>query len=199
MTNLIRQENTIMPTAIAHMAAGPALASVLHPQKKGFLLFMAVLFCSILPDLDVIAFGMGIPYGHTFGHRGLSHSLVFAACTGFFMAALIYLTDRRGIFYYLQLFLIFTTVTALHGVLDAMTSGGLGVGFFIPFDHSRYFFPWRPIRVSPIGLEAFISERGLNVIKSELIWVIAPSLALIMFIYLLKKIFLRLSAAFRAN
>ena len=39
---------------------------------------------SIAPDVDVAAFAFGIPYDAPFGHRGASHSIVFA----FFMAAL---------------------------------------------------------------------------------------------------------------
>jgi len=40
-----------------------------------------------------------------------------------------------------------------------MTKGGLGVAFFSPFDNSRYFLPWRPIRVSPIAIHRFFSAR----------------------------------------
>lgn len=29
-----------------------------------------------------------------------------------------------------------------HRILDAFTNGGLEIGFFIPFDNARYFFPW---------------------------------------------------------
>jgi hypothetical protein len=31
--------------------------------------------------------------------------------------------------------------TAGHGLLDAMTNGGLGLAFFSPFDNHRYFLP----------------------------------------------------------
>jgi inner membrane protein len=55
-----------------------------------------------------------------------------------------------------------------------MTDGGLGIAFFAPFDNTRYFFPFRPIEVSPIGL-AFFSGRGLDVIWSELLWVCIPA------------------------
>jgi inner membrane protein len=72
------------------------------------------------------------------------------------------------------LFSYFFAVTASHGVLDAMTDGGLGIAFFAPFDNTRYFFPFRPIKVSPIGL-AFLSARGLDVVWSELLWVCIPS------------------------
>src|SRR6267378_8050335 len=43
----------------------------------------------------------------------------------------------------------FFLATASHGLLDAMTNGGLGVAFFAPFCDTRYFLPWQPIVVSP--------------------------------------------------
>ncbi|BAO74942.1 putative membrane protein [Winogradskyella sp. PG-2] len=55
-----------------------------------------------------------------------------------------------------------------------MTSGGKGVGFFIPFENSRYFFPFREIKVSPIGVERFFSEWGVNVLLSELKYIGIP-------------------------
>ena len=67
----------------------------------------------------------------------------------------------------------FFLVTASHGVLDALTNGGLGVAFFAPFDNTRYFFPWTPIVVSPIGAD-FFGLRGLHVITSEVLFVWVP-------------------------
>ena len=57
-----------------------------------------------------------------------------------------------------------------HGVLDAMTFGGRGVGFFWPFVDSREFFPWRPLPVSVIGIERFFKyfdNWGAYVLKTE--------------------------------
>jgi inner membrane protein len=65
--------------------------------------------------------------------------------------------------------------TASHGILDALTNGGLGVAFFSPFYNGRYFFPWRPIRVSPISLGRFFSHQGYLVLKSELLWIWIPT------------------------
>jgi inner membrane protein len=59
-------------------------------------------------------------------------------------------------------------------MLDALTNGGLGVAFFSPLENERYFFPWRPVVVSPIGVASFFSETGLRVIWSELRWVWLP-------------------------
>ncbi|WP_210516122.1 hypothetical protein [Hymenobacter terricola] len=57
-----------------------------------------------------------------------------------------------------------------------MTTGGLGVAFFSPWDLKRYFFSLRPIKVSPISIRAFFSGRGLRVLASEGLWVGLPCL-----------------------
>lgn len=76
-----------------------------------------------------------------------------------------------GIFVYLFL------CAASHGVLDALTDGGLGVAFFSPFDTSRYFFTARPVAVSPIGINAFFSEDAFHVLASEVKWIWLPTIA----------------------
>jgi inner membrane protein len=70
--------------------------------------------------------------------------------------------------------LYFSLVTMSHGFLDAFTDGGLGIAFFAPFDSTRYFFPWRPLTVSPIGFTQFFSEWGMDVLLSELLWIGIP-------------------------
>ena len=57
---------------------------------------------------------------------------------------------KTAVFFYLLL------CTASHGLLDAMTDGGLGVAFFSPLDTTRYFFSFRPAVVSPIGIGKFV-------------------------------------------
>jgi len=88
----------------------------------------------------------------------MTHSLLFA---GLLSAVLVGMWSKQktraaqvGIFVYLFF------CTASHGVLDALTDGGLGVAFFSPFDTSRYFFSARPVAVSPIGISAFFSVGG---------------------------------------
>ena len=41
---------------------------------------------SVLPDVDFVAFMVGIPYPHPFGHRGMTHSLLFATIIGLVVA-----------------------------------------------------------------------------------------------------------------
>ena len=64
---------------------------------------------------------------------------------------------------------------ASHGMLDMLTSGGLGPALWWPWSSERIFAPIRPILVSPIGVEAFVSQRGLAVLLSELKWVWLPA------------------------
>ena len=85
----------------------------------------------------------------------------------------------------------FFLVTASHGILDAMTDGGLGVAFFAPFNNSRYFLPWRPVMVSPIGVGPFFSRYGLNVLLSEVVWIWAP----IVMVLLMVKVFARIGTS----
>jgi inner membrane protein len=57
-------------------------------------------------------------------------------------------------------------VMASHGVLDAFTDGGLGVALFWPATDARFFAPWRPIPVSPLGWRV-LSPEGLGIILRE--------------------------------
>ena len=131
--------------------------------------------CAALPDADAIGFGLGIHYGDPLGHRGLTHSLPFALALGFLVVILFFRNIALGSKSWWALVAFFFIVTASHGVLDAMTNGGLGIAFFAPFSNVRYFFPWRPIEVSPLDVGSFLSFRGVNVIISEIKWVWVPS------------------------
>jgi len=132
--------------------------------------------CSILPDADVLGFGLGIPYSHMLGHRGLSHSLAFALVLAVVVVRYGFREVAVGSTRWWLLLSHFFLVAASHGLLDAMTNGGLGVAFFAPFDDTRYFLPWRPVYVSPIGIAPFFSRYGMTVLASEVLWIWVPAL-----------------------
>src|SRR4030095_14241949 len=140
-----------------------------------------------LPDLDVISFAFGIRYGHMLGHRGITHSFVFA----FVLSCLVVLLFFRAasLFTCSCWFLIvyFFVVTASHALLDALTNGGLGVALFAPFSSERYFFPWRAIEVSPIGVEAVMGGRGAEVLLSEMKWIWTPSALLVIIALIVRR------------
>jgi len=74
----------------------------------------------------------------------------------------------------------FFVVTLSHPLLDACTTGGLGVAFFSPFSNHRYFFPFHPIKVSPIAVNSFFSDWGLRVLLSEALWIGLPTLIVVL-------------------
>lgn len=168
-----------MPSAFGHALTAFTLGKTYPKSMRNWKLIGLGILCSVLPDADVITFSFGIPYDHLLGHRGFFHSFLFTGILGALVTVIFY---PRQIFKWkgLALMLYFSICTASHSLLDAMTSGGLGVAFFSPWDNTRYFLPWRPIKVSPIGIENFFSEWGLKVIKSELMWIGMPCVALIL-------------------
>jgi inner membrane protein len=159
-----------MPTTITHALAGLAVGKLVAPGPMPPPYYSVALALGLLPDVDVLAFPLGIPYGARFGHRGFSHSFACAVLGG--LLAALPMAGPLGVPWW-RLWPAFAAAMASHTLLDALTDGGLGVAFFAPLDDRRYFLPWRPIRVSPIGRAAF-SRRGLRALLSEVCWVWLP-------------------------
>jgi inner membrane protein len=164
-----------MPTALTHALAGLAVGEVLAPAPMPAPYHALTALLGLLPDVDAVGFRLGIPYGSRFGHRGLSHSLFCAAAVG--LATALALAPLLAVPWW-ALGLAFVAAMASHGLLDALTDGGMGVALFAPLDRRRHFLPWRPIRVSPIGMAVF-GRRGLRALLSEVVWVWLPLAALV--------------------
>ena len=153
--------------SIGHIAVGMAAArfstaeSARVPTWRSMALWSAL---SLMPDADVIGFSFGVRYGDAWGHRGATHSVAFALA----VAAVIGLVGRGFRRSPPRLWAIASVVLISHGIFDTMTDGGLGCALFWPFDLTRYFAPWRPIPVAPIGL-AFFTPYGLIVSLTELV------------------------------
>lgn len=143
--------------SFGHIAVGMATGRAFS-RKRGFVSMLAFSAVSMLPDADVIAFVFHIPYANQFGHRGASHSIVFAVLCG--VIAWLLRRDRR--------LAMFTFVVVLtHPLLDMLTDGGLGCALLWPVTSARYFWPVQPIPVAPIGA-GMLSARGLMVVVTEL-------------------------------
>ena len=67
-----------MPTVLTHPAIPLAIGLGLGRDVIPTPLLIAGVAVSVMPDLDVLAFRYGISYASNFGHRGFSHSLLFA-------------------------------------------------------------------------------------------------------------------------
>ena len=183
-----------MASAFSHAAAALSIGVCFYRPGVPRRVWVAGALCSMVPDLDVLGFRFGIRYGDFWGHRGFTHSLIFAAIAA---GTAILLGFRLGLpgFSRLSLWLYFFVATASHGLLDAMTDGGLGVAFISPFDNRRYFLPWRPVHVAPIGIGRFFSARGADVLKSEFVWIWIPAALLALCVWRLRVNVLRRGGA----
>lgn len=172
-----------MASAFAHAVVPLVIYAACKSRPMNLRLLILAIFLSILPDLDVIAFTFAIPYESQFGHRGFTHSLVLSALLSTTFTPFEKILDSKPV----VIFLVCFVASASHAVLDAMTNGGLGVALYWPFSQDRIFFALRPIQVSPIGIEAFFTVKGLKVISSELIWIFVPGLTLGTAGYLIRR------------
>ncbi|MEI4946339.1 metal-dependent hydrolase [Aeromonas caviae] len=133
-----------MPTIVTHAAVPICLGLGLGSRIISLRLLLAGVAIAMLPDADVLAFKLGVAYGHVFGHRGFTHSLLS------------------------------------HSLLDSLTTGGKGVGWFWPWRDERFFAPWQMIRVAPFKLEAYLTARGEAVILSGLYWIWLPGVVVML-------------------
>jgi len=170
-----------MASVFGHGIVGYTIQKLLDFKNLKWLLFFAIL-STILPDADVLTFKLGVAYEHPLGHRGFTHSILFAM---FWALLLMLLFGRKHKFIW---FVVIFLSTLSHGILDAMTSGGKGVGFLIPFNNERFFFPFREIKVSPIGIERFFSDWGLQVVLSELKFIFIPCFLILAVRFLVLKL-----------
>jgi len=157
---------SVLMASIGHVAVGMALGRYgagEAPPRRVATMMLGLSALSMLPDADVIAFALRIPYEAPWGHRGASHSLMLAAGVALLVAVGVRVAKGPV----LKAGLLTFAAVGSHGLLDALTTGGLGAALLWPFTAARYFFPVRPIPVAPIGL-GMLSARGLYVVMMEL-------------------------------
>ena len=151
-----------MASALSHVIVGAALA--LPARFDGIPRWAAPVVGGALaaaPDLDTpLMFAPDIPWDSIFAHRGFFHApLVLTAVCAALAAAV---AGRR----WLPLAALWSVCAVSHPLLDMLTDGGSGVMLLYPFSEARLFFPWRPIRVSPLGVARFF-ERAGEILRSE--------------------------------
>lgn len=159
-----------MASVLSHPAVPLAIAVAAGPASVPLALTAVACVASVLPDIDAVGYWAGVPYDAPLGHRGFTHSLCFALLVALGCARL---APRLGASSG-TVFAVVFLATASHGLLDALTTGGMGVAFFSPFSNARFFLPWRVIRVSPIGISSFLSPWGIAVLRSEALWIWTP-------------------------
>jgi inner membrane protein len=169
-----------MPTIFSHAVAAGTIAHAAGSHRLPSWTVPVAAVCAMLPDADGVAFSWGVPYDSILGHRGLTHSIAAAALLAAAIVAArsreLAPRDRRA------LWVILALATLSHGLLDTLTDGGRGVALRAPVESERFFFPWRPIAVSPIGGSFFTARtadgghRWVGVLASEILWIWMPAL-----------------------
>ena len=119
---------------------------------------------SLLPDADVYGFRLGVHYEDRWGHRGATHSFAFA----FLASVVVWAIAKVARLPAMRTALLAFAVICSHPLLDTLTDGGLGCALLWPFSDERFFAPWTPLPVAPIG-RAFLSAEGFHVAVTELL------------------------------
>lgn len=168
-------KNVSMASAFGHIASVIGFKKLFPDSVLGTKALLLGAISASIPDLDVIAYSFGIYPPDILGHRGLTHSVLFAVIWTLLMIGVFHQKDRK---HFLLLGFYYFVCTMSHGVIDTFTTGGDGIALLYPFTEERYFSPYRMIRVSPIGIEAFFSNWGLRVLASEFRYIGIPSMLL---------------------
>jgi len=147
------------------MATGRLYAQPATCRRRLILAMVLLSVLALLPDADVVAFALGIPYDAEWGHRGAAHSFGFAAMVAAAAALIAWPLRLPPVRSAIAVFV----AVGSHGLLDIFTDGGLGIASFWPLSNARHFAPWQPIPVAPIGL-GFLSARGLTILSVEAVY-----------------------------
>jgi inner membrane protein len=154
-----------MATLYTHTFVGLGLARLYADRPMPWAYWGLAALLPIVPDLDVFSTA---DYGTPLGHRGITHSLVFALSLGAVAAAAVY---RKCRVRWWSLAALFFAIVASHGLLDALTAGGENIPFFWPLAERHG--NWGLIPVSDIAFD-LPDPRYSRAIRGELLRVWLP-------------------------
>jgi inner membrane protein len=187
----VRKGDLRLPTSFTHAFIPLALGHTITDRKLPLRFWFLAVFCSVLPDLDIIGLYLGISYGDFLGHRGFFHSLFFAFLLSSTVMILAFRKPPVFSKKWWLIWLFFFGVSSLHGVLDAFNNAGLGIALLSPFDTTRYFSPWRPLVLAPMEIRVLFTALGKEMLLSELYWIWLPLILALIIVRAYRKIKLR--------
>ncbi len=155
-----------MATFISHPLLGAGASYILYQSQskastKRFIILSTL--CQWLPDIDTFSYLLSIDEQHSLGHRGLTHSGVFALGLALAVMTIFYRPLRSNPTQWWGHYIWFFLLTLSHGIFDALVNGVLGVAFFWPFSTQRYQFAWQPLMDVPIRFSEFFSAQFWHV------------------------------------
>lgn len=161
-----------MPTIFTHALLPLVGAAAVPPLSLPKRLIVTGMVFAMLPDADVItARTFDIPHTDDLGHRGVTHTLLFALLlAGTTMLFADFFRARRST---VLLFLALATLS--HPLADMLTQGGKGIMILWPIEDARFKFLAHPIQASPVGFKAFDTGVIWSVLWSEIRWLLLPA------------------------
>jgi inner membrane protein len=149
-----------MSTLIGHSLAATVITSAVPKctARRPRVLLVAAVLAGILPDCDVLVAAFLRP-GST-GHRGLSHSLVFALAASAVLAVAIH---RVAGIRFIRAWVVLALAAMSHPVLDYLMGAGPPVPFFAPFSDRGHLAPVRllPTAYYATSLAPWLTARML--------------------------------------
>jgi inner membrane protein len=170
-----------MCSIITHSLLGLGIARAGTRRRMPISYWIAAGILPMLPDLDTPlirwlypgdSFAAAVRRDTIFSHRGITHSLLFAVVIA--LLTTLALFPRPSLPRW-RIWLILFIATASHPLTDMLTNGGSGVAIFSPFWHQRFFWPWRPVEVSPLSIRDFLNAHGWHILMNEALWVLLPA------------------------
>lgn len=147
-----------MATFITHPLFGAGAAyAISQPRQLSRRFVLLSTFCHWIPDIDVLSYLLPMAETHSLGHRGLTHSVLFAFVVALVIVRCFYRHYSPSQWQYWGLHLWFFLGTLSHGLLDALVDSNLGVAFLWPMHTQRYLFTWRPLLDLPIDISVLTS------------------------------------------
>ena len=129
-----------MASIFSHAVAALGIGACFYTPRIPKRVWAIGALCSVVPDLDVVGFQFGIRYGDFWGHRGFTHSIIFATLLA---AAAVAIAFRRGLpsISRFSLWMYFFLATAdAEGRPDCSFKGGMP-GFVSVTGPSELAFP----------------------------------------------------------
>jgi inner membrane protein len=158
-------------STIGHVFVGAAASRYATPSgsgARGVAAWALITGAAILPDIDLVLPAIGVPDSLTLGHRGATHSLIFALI----IAAGITLVLAAAQLPVRRIAIAATAAIGSHALLDTLTRGP-GVAWLWPFSSVR--LPTLPILpIAPV--DDLLTRHGLLLLAAEAL-VFAPFLA----------------------
>ena len=154
-----------MATIFTH-AALPLLAgrSFIPEGQRPRRFLIAAAICACVPDLDFLAYAFDVRPPQLLAHRGLTHSILFAALLAAIVGVLAFPALLRTPRVWARVWLGLFGWGATHGLVDALTFGDVGVALLAPISAARLHFPLHPVPVVPLGFDEAFGRWGALVL-----------------------------------